>query len=105
MSDHPTSRRRFLAHTLVIAAAAPLLGSSARAWAAPAELPKLPLTNAQAKALHYTEDANKSDQPTHKAGSFCLNCQFYTAGTHACALFAGFQVAPKGWCQAWAKKA
>ena len=29
MSDHPTSRRRFLAHTLVLAAAAPLFGASA----------------------------------------------------------------------------
>ena len=102
MSDHP-SRRRFLHHVLVAAAVAPLLGEAGRAFAAP--LPKLPPANPQAKALHYTEDANKSDQPTHKPGSFCLNCQFYTAGTHACVLFAGFQVAPKGWCQAWAKKA
>ena len=103
MSDHPTSRRRFLAHTLVFAAAAPLLGASARAWAAP--LPKLPASNPQAKALHYTEDGAKSKEPSHKPGSMCKNCQFFTPATGACTLFAGFSVAPLGWCAAWAKKA
>jgi hypothetical protein len=103
MSDHTSSRRNFLARALALAAAAPLLGAGARAIAAP--LPKLPLTNAQAKALHYTEDGAKSADPAHKAGSLCANCQFFTPATGACALFAGFQVAPKGWCTAWAKKA
>ena len=103
MSDHAGSRRKFLARAFAFAAAAPLLGASARAFAAP--LPKLPPTNAQAKALHYTEDGGKSADPTHKPGSACANCQFFTPATGACALFAGFQVAPKGWCAAWAKKA
>ena len=102
MSD--TSRRRFLSHVLLAAVAAPLAGGVAgRAFAAP--LPKLPLTNPQAKALHYTEDASTATDPAHKAGSMCSNCQFFTASTGACALFAGFQVSPKGWCSAWAKKA
>jgi len=100
MSNDPTSRRRFLSTVLVAAAALPLAG---RSIAAP--LPKLPLTNAQAKSLHYTEDAGKATDPAHKPGSMCSNCQFFTASTGACALFAGFQVAPKGWCSAWAKKA
>ena len=104
MSKDPTSRRRFLSHVLVAAAAAPLLaGQSTRAWSAP--LPKLPTNNPQAMSLHYVEDAAKSDQPTHKAGSMCKNCQFFTPATGACALFAGFQVSPIGWCGAWAKKA
>jgi hypothetical protein len=104
MSENPTSRRRFLSHVLLAAAAAPLAGGfAARALGAP--LPKLPLSNPQAKSLHYTEDAGKVADPAHKAGSACANCQFFTAGTNACALFAGFQVAPKGWCSAWAKKA
>ena len=101
MSNDPTSRRKFLGHVLLAAVAAPLAG---RAFAA-APLPKLPLSNPQAKALHYTEDSGKTADPAHKPGSACANCQFFTAGTNACALFAGFQVAPKGWCSAWAKKA
>jgi hypothetical protein len=103
MSEHATSRRKFLARALALAAAAPLLGAGARAFAAP--LPKLPVANPQAKALHYTEDAAKSADPAHKPGSVCANCQFFTPATGACALFAGFQVAPKGWCTAWARKA
>ena len=79
MSDHPTSRRRFLAHTLVLVAAAPLLGEATRAWAAP--LPRLPLGNPQAKALHYIEDATKTKEPSHKPGSFCKDCQFFTPAT------------------------
>ena len=104
MASDPSSRRRFLSHALLAAVAAPLAGlASSRALAAPA--PKLPLSHPQAKALHYTEDAGKVADPAHKPGSVCANCQFFTAGSNACALFAGFQVAPKGWCSAWAKKA
>ena len=100
MSKNPTSRRRFISHVLIAAVAAPLAG---RAPAAP--LPRLPLTNPQAKALKYVEDFRQADKATYKAGSICGNCQFFTPGTNACALFAGFQVTTKGWCSAWAKKA
>ena len=99
----PTTRRNFLTRAAALLAAAPLLATSTRALGAP--LPPLPTTHPQAKALHYTEEANKTEHPSHKVGSFCMNCQFYTPGTHGCALFAGFAVAPKGWCAAWAKKA
>jgi hypothetical protein len=105
MSTDPTSRRRFLSHVLLAAVAAPLAGGAASRAFAAAPLPRLPLSNPQAKALHYTEDAAKVADPAHKPGSLCANCQFFTAGSNACALFAGFQVAPKGWCSAWAKKA
>jgi hypothetical protein len=98
-----TSRRRFLRHVLAAAAAAPLLGATARTFAAP--LPKLPPGNAQAKALHYIEDASKTEDPARKPGANCATCQFFTPATGACALFAGFSVASKGWCSAWAKKA
>ena len=104
MANDPTSRRRFLAHVLVAAAAAPLAGGfAARAFAAP--LPRLPLSNPQAKSLHYTEDASKVADPARKPGANCASCQFFTPATGACALFAGFSVASKGWCSAWAKKA
>lgn len=102
MADSDPTRRRFLARAAGLVAALPLLAASRRARSAP--LPKLPVTNPQAKALSYTEEANASAHTSHKPGSFCLNCQFYTAGSHGCALFAGFAVAPKGWCAAWAKK-
>jgi hypothetical protein len=103
MTDHRDSRRRFLIQAAVAATALPLLSRTAPATAAP--LPKLTLANPQAKALGYVEDASKTTNPAHKAGSACANCQFFTPATGACALFAGFSVVPKGWCSAWAKKA
>ena len=97
------SRRRFLIQAALATAALPIamrLIPEVRA----AGLTKLPLDNAQAKALGYVEDASKTKHPSFKPGSACANCQFFTAATGACALFAGFSVAPKGWCSAWAKK-
>ena len=102
MSDTRISRRRFLLGAAVAATALPLLGRMGEAQAAP--LPHLPATNPQAKALGYVDDATKAPA-ARKPGSACANCQFFTAGTNACALFAGFSVSPKGWCSAWAKKA
>lgn len=102
MSDTPLSRRRFLMGAAVAATALPLLGRVGPAEAAP--LPKLPVTHPQAKALGYVVDAAKAPA-ARKPGSTCANCQFFTAATGACVLFAGFAVEPKGWCSAWAKKA
>jgi hypothetical protein len=104
MTEHRSSRRRFLVQAAVAATALPLLAKMAD-QPANAALPKLPLDNPQAKALGYTDDGDDSKNPAHKAGSSCSNCQFFTASTGACALFAGFSVSPKGWCSAWAKKA
>jgi len=97
------SRRNFLIQAALAAATLPIalrMIPEARA----AGLTKLPLDNPQAKALGYTDDAGTSKHPSYKPGSMCSNCQFFTAGTGACALFAGFSVSPKGWCSAWAKK-
>jgi hypothetical protein len=97
------SRRRFLMQAALAAVSLPIairLLSDAHAGG----LPKLPLDNPQAKALGYVEDATKSKHPSYKPGSTCSNCQFFTAATEACALFAGFSVSPKGWCSAWSKK-
>ena len=105
MSDSQSvpSRRRFLARLALAAAAIPVmqLASPAQAQA----LKKLPLDNAQAKALKYRESVVGIKEPTYKAGSICGNCQFFTAATGACTLFPGFSVNTKGWCSAWAKKA
>ena len=102
MSEKPLSRRRFLLGAAIAASALPLIGRVTPVQAAP--LPRLPMTHPQAKALAYVEDATKAPA-TRKPGSICANCQFFTAANGACTLFAGFSVAPKGWCAAWAKKA
>lgn len=67
-------------------------------------------TDPQAKALAYVADATKVDKakaPKYAAGQNCGNCALYQGGSAAsggCPLFAGKQVAAKGWCTAWAKK-
>lgn len=94
------TRRRFILQAATAAIAMPLFGQAfAQA------LKKLPADNATAKVLKYVPDAATSKEPTKKPGSTCTNCQFFTASTGACTLFAGFAVSPKGWCTAWAKRA
>ncbi len=68
--------------------------------------------NPQAVALGYVADATKVDVkkfPKYAAGQLCSNCALYQGkpadAAAACPLFAGKQVAGKGWCSAWAKKA
>ena len=103
MTDHRCSRRRFLVHVAVAASTAPVL-RRLTTQEAQAALTRLPTTNAQAKALNYSEDASKVKHAMYKPGSTCANCQFFTPGTGACTIFQGFSVAPAGWCTAWAKK-
>ena len=102
-----TSRRTFVIHSVVGGAA--LAGTQlALAQAAP----MLAETDATATALGYKADATKVDTakfPKFVAGSNCINCALYqgkpTDAAGLCPLFAGKQVAGKGWCSAWAKKA
>ncbi len=112
--SHDSSRRRFLTIAVVATAAAPLaLRSLSAEAAAPAPvaakpLPKLALTDPTAKALAYAEDATKVKHASFKAGSNCINCNFYKgakgAATGPCTLFPNNSVIGKGWCSAWAKK-
>ncbi|MGD9582524.1 MAG: high-potential iron-sulfur protein [Lysobacterales bacterium] len=104
MLQAPLSRRQFLLRSAVAGTALPMLGHLLSQSVQAAELPPLPVDNAQAKALAYVEDATTSKHPLFKAGSDCANCQFFTADSGACALFPGFKVNAKGWCSAWAKK-
>jgi hypothetical protein len=104
MAESNPSRRRFLIRAAVAATALPLLARSVGSAQA-ATLSKLPLDNAQAQGLGYVEDATKTKAATHKPGSMCSDCQFFTATTGACAIFKGFAVSPNGWCSAWSKKA
>ena len=105
MNEPSNSRRRFLVNAAVAATALPLLARMAIGTAHAADLKPLTDANPQAKALHYTDNAATTKDPAHKAGADCAGCQFFTAATGACALFAGYKVNPKGWCTAWAKHA
>ncbi len=68
--------------------------------------------DAQALTLGYVADATQVDKVKFKnyvSGSACSNCALYQgqAGDVAggCPLFAGKNVAAKGWCTSWVKKA
>jgi len=90
--------------------AAPAPAAAPAAAAGP--LPALDEKDAQAVALGYVTDASRVDTATHKnfvAGSACAGCALFqgkagdTAGP--CGIFPGKNVAAKGWCASWVKKA
>ena len=97
-----TSRRAFLresAGVSVAVAFGTLAVSSAQAGG---HMPKLSVDDPAAKPLGYVLESAKPDQ-------LCSNCQLYTgeAGKDygPCQIFPGKEVAAKGWCTAWVKKA
>jgi hypothetical protein len=101
-----TNNRRVFMMQAVAGCAALGVAVQANAQAALAE------TDPQAVGLGYKADATKVDkakQPKYAAGQTCSNCALYqgAAGSAAggCPLFGTKQVAGKGWCSAWAKKA
>ncbi len=66
----------------------------------------------QAVALGYKHDSTKVDNkkfPKHSPTQLCNNCQLYQGKAAdawgGCPLFGAKQVAGKGWCSAWVKKA
>ncbi len=78
---------------------------------AQAPVAKLDEADPQAVALGYKHDTTKVDAkkyPQHAATQYCANCQLYQGQPKdawaPCPLFAGKQVAAKGWCSAWVKK-
>ena len=97
-----TPRRTFL---ITVAGSAALTAAAARAQA------RLDEKDPQAVALGYYADATKVDTkkwPKYAPGQLCNNCALYQAKATdpwgGCPLFAGRQVAGKGWCNAWVKK-
>jgi hypothetical protein len=69
-------------------------------------------TEPVAASLGYVADASRADTAKYKtyaAGQSCAACALYAgkAGDAAgpCPIFGGRQVAAKGWCSAYAKKA
>ena len=103
-----SNRRIFVIQSLV-GAGVLATGHLAQAQAA---APLVQETEPQAVALGYKNDTTKVDKakyPKHAADQQCANCALYQAKptdpAGGCPLFAGKQVAAKGWCSAWAKKA
>ena len=97
------TRRSFL---ITLAASGAALSSAAQAQA------KIDEKDPQAAALGYVADATKTDTkkfPKYAAGQNCANCALYQGKAAdawgGCPLFGTKQVAGKGWCSAWAKKA
>ena len=103
MNNPENSRRMFLVRGLVAVAAVPFVAGMFSGQVQAQALKPLPVSNPQALALKYVQDAKKA--VTAKPGSNCANCQLFVAATGGCAIFAGYSVAKAGWCSAWAKKA
>ena len=101
-------RRLFVLNAMT--ACASLAGTRlAAAQAAPALVKE---DDPVAIALSYVADVTRIDakkQPVYVAGSSCSSCALFQgkAGevTAACPVFGGKQVAAKGWCTGWSKKA
>jgi hypothetical protein len=101
-----SSRRSFLITSIGVATTVAL---SRQAFA---DAPKASETDPTAQALGYKADASKVDKAKfakYAAGQDCSNCTFYqgkAADAWApCPMFGGKQVAGKGWCSAYNKKA
>ena len=100
------NRRTFVVTLLSAAALVPASRAAAQG------APKLAENDPQAVALGYKADTTKVDQakyPQHTAAQVCGGCNFYQ-GKPAdpmapCQIFGGKQVAAKGWCSAYSKKA
>ena len=101
-------RRDFLkAGSLAVVSAAIAGGAGA---AAPA--PRVDEKDPQAVSLGYKHDATKVDKakfPKYAPGQACANCTLFqgkpTDAWAPCPIFANKQVAGKGWCSAYVKKA
>lgn len=104
------SRRVFVIRSVAAAAAGAALVAAPTVFAQ--KPPMVDSKDATAVALGYVADTAKADKkkfPKHEVAQNCSTCAIYqgkpadVAG--GCPLFAGKQVASKGWCSAWVKKA
>lgn len=98
-----TNRRVFILQSVI--------GTSALASGVAMAAPMVAETDANAKSLGYVADTTKADKakyPKHTNEQMCSNCALYqgkAAPQGGCPLFPGKDVAAKGWCSAYAKKA
>ena len=102
---HPnkfTSRRSFLSTAMGLTAAVAVGDLSLRDAHAAGHMARVSPDDPTAKSLAYVEQSTKE-------GQWCLNCQLYTGkdgdAYGPCAIFPGKEVAAKGWCKSWVKKA
>lgn len=100
-----TMQRRVFMMQVAATSCALGLASVARAAGAP----MVAETDTMAVNLHYKADATKATHAKYKAGQQCSSCMLYqgkpTDAAAGCSIFPGKQVAGKGWCTAYAKKA
>jgi hypothetical protein len=109
MSEQKIPRRTLLKGALLGVAAVPVSALLSRTAGAAAG--RVDPNEPQAKALGYVEDASKVDakaNPNYKPGQLCSNCLQAPAKPGAaelpCNIFAGRNVAAKGWCKVWVKR-
>lgn len=104
-----SGRRSFLKAGSLAVVSAAIAGSVGKAAAQGARVDE---KDAQAQSLGYKHDATKVDKakfPKYQAAQTCANCTLYQAKPAdpwgGCPIFPGKQVAGKGWCSAYVKKA
>jgi hypothetical protein len=110
MSERKIPRREVLKGALIGVAAVPATALFGRAEAAAKG--RVDPNEPQAKSLGYVEDASKVDpkaNPNFKPGQNCANCLQVPAGKEKgdwipCNIFAGREVAAKGWCKVYVKR-
>ena len=102
-------RRDFLKAGSLAMVSAAIAGNAGKAAAQAARVDE---KDAQAQSLGYKHDATKVDKakfPKYVAVQTCANCTLYqgkpTDAWAGCPIFPGKQVAGKGWCSAYVKKA
>jgi hypothetical protein len=102
-------RRDFLKAGSLAVASAAIAGSVDNAAAQGAKVEE---KDALAQSLGYKHDATKVDKAKFakfQTGQICANCTLYQGkpadAWGGCAIFPGKQVAGKGWCSAYVKKA
>jgi hypothetical protein len=104
-----TGRRSFLKAGSLAVVSATIAGSVGKAAAQGAKVDE---KDAQAQSLGYKQDATKVDRAKYakyQAGQACANCTLYQGkpadAWGSCPIFPGKQVAGRGWCSAYVKKA
>lgn len=108
MSEQKFPRRALLKGALMGVAAVPVSALLSRT--AGAATGRVDPNEPQAKSLGYIEDATKVDakaNPNYKPGQTCANClqaPNKPGDWVPCNIFAGREVAAKGWCKVWVKR-
>jgi len=107
MSNDLIARRSLLKAAVLGAVTVSMSGLAGEASAQ--TLAPLTVTDPQASALGYVEDASKSTNPAHQAGQMCSSCVQYQGkagdARGGCNIYPGKSVNSHGWCTVWAKKA